>query len=137
MPLPLFSSLGGVGENLDKVVLNKLSMNCFIVMFYGKIEFRGVGDEVLGFGIKNFSLLKGGYSSETFSSEVWTNLSVDKTCGTCSVIEEACSEFVNSCMNGRFLEHLPFHHPLVAAPLELDQWYLDMGSPFPTSPPQH
>ncbi|GJW46365.1 hypothetical protein Tco_0078011 [Tanacetum coccineum] len=141
MPLPFLSSLRGVGDYSEKVVLNRLSVNCSIDMLTivgcltscGKTKLRGVGDDVVGFGIKNFSLSKGGSFSKTFSSEVLS------------------SEVVAPS------EHLPFHHPLAVAPLELDQGskvehlsfhypstpsppnldqrYLDLGLPFPTSPP--
>nr|GEV45574.1 hypothetical protein [Tanacetum cinerariifolium] len=90
--MPLLSSLRGVKEYSDEVVWNRLYVNYSRDMFCGKIELRGFGDKVIGFGIRNFYLLEGGSSSETFSSEAfsfeaWTTRAVD-TGGTYSVIGE-------------------------------------------------
>ncbi|GKD13771.1 hypothetical protein Tco_1198178 [Tanacetum coccineum] len=82
-------------------------------MFCGKIVLRGFGDEVIGFGIKNFSLLERGssfetFSSESFSSEAWTTRAVDSVVAPLELDR------------GFEVEHLPFNYSLVDAPPESD-----------------
>ncbi|GKE03615.1 hypothetical protein Tco_1395633, partial [Tanacetum coccineum] len=76
------SSLGGVGEKMDEVVLLRCSVNCSIVILVTSgfwigsdmIEFKGVGDGIDDVvGIKIFSFLTGGSSYDTFFSEVFSS----------------------------------------------------------------
>ncbi|GJT28709.1 hypothetical protein Tco_0908984 [Tanacetum coccineum] len=75
-------SLGGVGEKMDEVVLLRCLVNYSIVILVvlgfwiglGKIDFKGVGDRIDDdVGIRNFSFLTRGSSSDTFFSEVFSS----------------------------------------------------------------
>ncbi|GKE21514.1 hypothetical protein Tco_1433026 [Tanacetum coccineum] len=75
-------SLGGVGEKMDEVVSLRYSVNCLIVILVvlgfwkgsGKIDFKGVGDRIDDdVGIRNFSFLTKGSSSDTFFSKVFSS----------------------------------------------------------------
>ncbi|GJW61330.1 hypothetical protein Tco_0110665 [Tanacetum coccineum] len=132
MPLPLLSSLGGVGEYSDEVIMNRLSVNCSMVRFYGKIEHRGVGDLMIGLGIKNFSHLERGSSSETFSSEAFTFEAWKQDVAQVELnVQWIAALFFEL---GSKVEQFSFHPPSFAAPPDLDQRYLDLVLPFPTSP---
>ncbi|GKC08440.1 hypothetical protein Tco_1000050 [Tanacetum coccineum] len=134
MPFLLFSSMGGVEEYSDEVFYNRLSMNCSRDMFCSKIMLSWFGDEVIRFGIRNFSLLDRGsssktFSSESFSSKAWTTRAVDLG-GTCSVIGGVCLELVFLTQMDVPPEHLLFHHHSTVAPPELDQGFKVEHLPF-------
>nr|GFC27855.1 hypothetical protein [Tanacetum cinerariifolium] len=81
-----------------------LSSNAFPFAFIC-VMFERFGDEVIGFGIKNLSLLEGGssyetFSSESFSIEAWTTRVVDLAVAP-PELDQGFEDLESSMMFGR------------------------------------